>query len=125
MEGGASSRLTYQAPAAPLELELLRLDTGVEAFLNLQRGRFESQTVAVHLAFPEYDIEESLPVRAGQTRVRLSPEASEQLVAFLARGDSVLISVEDATLLVDSDTFSRVYTGWLDRDTHLLETALR
>ncbi len=115
-----SSRLRYLPNGhSSLAFEMLRINTKIEAFLNLTQFRLkpseEGDTVKVLINIGGELFEESSPLLEGRMRIRLSEEITLRMTEGLQDGKKISILVDGFEETLEPDQFASHFDRFLGK----------
>ena len=116
-----SSRLTYSAPLSHLSLEFLKTGKETASYLFSRQFKFiptssDSKKTEVTLTIGEKIIFESLPLREGRMRLKLSPETTQQIIHSLQQGKQITIVTSGIKETIYPATFEIAFEKLLRGD---------
>jgi len=105
-----SARMIYSGNDSPLHFEIVRLEEGLVAFLNLKKFKFNtSDDVIIEFEIGEEKSAISVPSLEGRMRVRIPSDTAEQIILALQEGKEVAIMVEGFEQRLHSERFIKQY----------------
>lgn len=110
------SRLTHASAQAhpPIAFEMIKMGDQIEAFINLTRFRFTTQTqVKVLFTISGETFEDWVPVNEGAMRIRLLPETTQRLIQALQEGHKVVILIDGFEETLDPVQFSSSFAQFV------------
>lgn len=78
-----------------LSFEIVKGSEQSEAFISLNRFRFQTDPILVELTIGEETFSEEVPVHEGAMRLKLPPESTNRIIQALQEGREVAILVDD------------------------------
>lgn len=105
-----AARLVYSDHDSPLRFEIVRLETGIEAFLSLTKYKFsDPENIKIEFNIHEEKIIEILPLLEGNMRIRFSSELTMRLIRALQEGKEIAILVDGFEQHLDPGYFVKQY----------------
>jgi len=113
-----SSRLVYDSPLSHLKLEFLKNQEETVAYLFLDQHRFtpdraNPQVAEIFFKMGEDILKESIYLREGRMRLKLSRELTEQMILALQEGKPVTIIANELKEIIDPASFEKAYAKFL------------
>jgi len=113
-----SSRLVYNSPLSHLKLEFLKTEKATAAYLFLQQHRFTPAADDPHSAEVFFTLggmvfKESIHLREGRMRLKLSSEVTERIIFALQEGEQVAIVANGLKETIDPGSFEAAYAKFL------------
>ncbi|HEX2582509.1 MAG TPA: hypothetical protein VHL30_00135 [Chlamydiales bacterium] len=113
-----SSRLLYDAPLSHLKLEFLKTEKGTSGYLFLDQFRFtlstpDSPSMDVFFTIGETLLKESIYLREGRMRLKLSAELTERILSALQKGQQVAIVADAFKETIEPDSFQTAFAKFL------------
>ncbi len=113
-----SARLTFSDAKSPLRFELVRLESGTEAFISLMRYQFPpSGPVRAAAAVLGEIREEDLPCLEGKMRLKLTESFAAWITDALQDGKEVVIMVDGFEQRLEPERFAMQYKKLTGRNT--------
>jgi hypothetical protein len=110
VEAFDSMRLLYEDSTSPLRFEIVRLETGIEAFLSLTRYKFSGlENILVQFEIEGVRGEVTLPLLSGKMRIRLPEELTKRFIKALQEGREVVMIVDGSEQHLDPEQFAKKY----------------
>ncbi len=113
-----SSRLIYDSPLSHLKLEFLKTEKNTTAYLFLDQFRFTpnspgSRSTEVFFTIGETILKESIYLREGRMRLKLSPELTEQIIFSLQEEKEIAIVANELKETIDPSSFQMAFAKFL------------
>jgi hypothetical protein len=113
-----SSRLIYDSPHSHLKLEFLKTGKDTAAYLFLDQFRFtpqspDSRSTEVTFTIGETVLQESIYLREGRMRLKLSTELTERIIFALQEGKQVAIVANELKETIDPGSFQTAFAKFL------------
>lgn len=105
-----SARLSYSDNDSPLRFEIVRMETNIEAFLNLKKYKFTpSDKVKIEFYIDGEKTTETVPFLEGKMRLRLPQETTKRVIEALQEGMEVVIMVDGFEEHIYPELFKKQY----------------
>lgn len=116
-----SSRLTYYSPLSHLSLEFLKIGRETASYLFLRQFKFiptstDAQLTEVAFTIGETEVLESLLLREGRMRLKLSPEVTRQMILGLQEGKQITIVASGIKEIIHPASFEKAFAKFLRGD---------
>jgi hypothetical protein len=113
-----SSRLLYNSPLSHLKLELLKTEKEITGYLFLQQFQFtpepaDSHSTEVFFTIGETILKESIYLREGRMRLKLSAELTMRIIFALQEGKQVAIVANELKETINPGSFEKAFAKFL------------
>jgi len=111
-----TSRLLYDSPHSSLKLEFLKIGEEISAFLFLDQFRFSptsDHTTELSFSIDGTIFKESIYLRQGRMRLKLSSELMSRLILALQDGKQVTMMTSELVETIEAASFEISYAKFL------------
>lgn len=109
---------------SPLNLELVRTQENIYAFLYLNQFKFHPSSqnpaaIKVKIELENQSFEELLPLLKGKMKVKISPKMTQKIISSLKDGQKVVILIDGFEKRIDEKSFPKIYDQWMGKSLFL------